>query len=154
MRAGARGLVAAMAMTGVRTVTANVGLLERSPPEAIVHHRGPERVQRLAERHRTALTELVHWCYGTVGGVVFGTLPPRLRAHPWTGPAYGLAVWLTFEAGVAPLLGVRSASQPRVAARFVVAADHVLYGLVVAGRLAPDPSRLGESADGGQDTRR
>ncbi|WP_157430910.1 hypothetical protein [Actinomadura macra] len=136
IRAGARGLVAAMAMTGVRTVTAAVGPHERTPPEAIVEEHLPV-VHRLPERYRDAIIELVHWAYGTTGGVVFGVLPSRVRAHPAAGPAYGLAIWLGFETGVAPALGVRSVRERGVVWRVVVALDHVLYGVVVAGRLAP-----------------
>ncbi|WP_433461421.1 hypothetical protein [Spirillospora sp. CA-128828] len=139
-RAGARGLVAAMAMTGVRTVTATVGPHEKSPPEAIVERHVPV-VRRLPEPYREAATELAHWAYGAGGGAVFGMLPAGFRRHPAAGPAYGLAVWLGFEAGIAPLLGVRHVHERGVAWRAVVALDHVLYGIVVAGRLAPERSR-------------
>lgn len=142
LRAGARGLVAAMAMTGTRTLTASIGYEEKkSPPEAIVQKHAPEGVLRLPERHRQALTELLHWTYGALGGAVFGLLPDRVRRHPATGPAYGLAVWLAFHAVLAPVLGVqRSARRPKLWPA-LVAADHVLYGIVVAGRLAPEPAR-------------
>lgn len=141
-RAGARGLVAAMAMTGMRTATANVGLMERSPPEALVERHAPRRIQQLSEGGRTAVTELAHWSYGAAGGAMFGLLPTRVRAWQWTGPLYGLAVWLSFEAGIAPLVGVQRPKQSRAIGRAVVALDHVLYGVVVAGRLAPEPEVL------------
>lgn len=138
-RAGARGLVGAMAMTGLRTVTAAIGPTEESPPEAIVEERAPELVRRLPERSRHAVIEMAHWTYGTGGGVVFGLLPARVRRHPAAGPAYGVAIWLAFELGIAPVLGVRYARQRRVLWRVLVALDHVLYGVVVGGRLAPEP---------------
>lgn len=138
-RAGARGLAAAMAMTGVRTVTGNAGLMEQSPPEAIVERHAPPPIQRLAEEHRTAITELAHWSYGAVGGVMFGLLPPYVRAHPLTGPLFGLTVWVSFEAGIAPLLGVQHTKQRRALGRAMVALDHALYGVIVSGRLAPEP---------------
>lgn len=141
-RAGARGLVAAMAMTGMRTATANVGLMERSPPEALAERHAPRQIQRLSEGGRTAVTELAHWSYGAAGGAMFGLLPRRVRAWPWTGPLYGLAVWLSFEAGIAPLLGVQRTMRSRILGRAVVALDHALYGVVVAGRLAPEPEVL------------
>jgi hypothetical protein len=137
VRAAARGLVAAMAMTGVRTVTAAIGAEEKSPPEAIVEKHVPI-VQRLPQRHRQALTELAHWAYGAGGGAVFGLLPGRVRTHPAMGPAYGLTVWLSFETVIAPVLGVQHARQHSVLWRAVVALDHILYGIVVAGRLAPE----------------
>lgn len=138
-RAGARGLVGAMAMTGLRRLTGNLGLLEESPPEAIVEQHAPEPVHRLVDEHRTAVTELAHWAYGMGGGVAYSLLPVRIRAHPLTGPVYGLAVWLSFELGVAPLLGMPHARDRRPISRLVLALDHVLYGIVVAARLAPDP---------------
>ncbi len=138
-RAGARGLVAAMAMTGFRTVTDNAGLLRKSPPQAIVDKHAPEEIRQLGRERRTALTELAHWAYGTGGGVMFGLLPEKVRAHAWTGPTYGLVIWLAFEAVLAPLLDLEHTKHRGVVSRIVIAADHVLYGLVVAGRLAPDP---------------
>jgi hypothetical protein len=140
VRAGARGLVAAMAMTGMRTVTAAVGSEEKSPPEAMLEEHGPGPVHGLSERHRAALTELAHWGYGAGGGVLFGQLPARIRTHPASGPIYGLALWLAFELAIAPVLGVRHARQRPVIWRAAVAADHMLYGVVVAGRLAPEPA--------------
>jgi hypothetical protein len=138
-RAAARGLIGAMAMTGLRTVTAAVGRHEQSPPEAIVEEKAPGLVHRLPERSRGAVIEAAHWTYGAGGGLAFGLLPDRVRGHPAAGPAYGLAIWLAFELGIAPVLGVRHAEEHRVLWRVMVALDHVLYGVVVAGRLAPEP---------------
>lgn len=138
-RAGARGLVAAMAMTGLRRLTENLGLLEESPPKAIAEQHAPGPINRLVEEHRAAVTELAHWTYGMGGGLAYSALPDRIRAHPLTGPVYGLAVWLSFELGVAPLLGMPHARSRRPVSRLVLAFDHVLYGIVVAARLAPDP---------------
>lgn len=138
-RAGTRGLVGAMAMTGLRTVTAAVGRRDESPPEAIVEARAPAVVGRLPERPRHAVIEVLHWTYGAGGGVVFGLLPARIRRHQAAGPIYGLVIWLAFELGIAPLLGIHHARQRRVLWRLMVALDHLLYGVVVEGRLAPEP---------------
>ncbi|MGH8867687.1 MAG: hypothetical protein ACRDYU_06805 [Actinomycetes bacterium] len=139
VRAGARGLVAAMAMTGVRTLMGALAPHEKSPPQAIVDEHAPAAVSRLPERRRAALTELAHWTYGTGGGVAFGVLPRRVREHPAAGPAYGLGVWLAFELVLAPALGIQHARHRQVAWRAAIAVDHVLYGVVVADRLAPEP---------------
>ncbi|MFF5265279.1 hypothetical protein ACFY4C_40890 [Actinomadura viridis] len=142
VRAGARGLVAAMAMSGVRSFTAAfAGPHEKTPPEAVVEAHAPESVQRLPRRGREAVTELVHWTYGTGGGMVFGLLPARVRLHPVTGPLYGLVIWFGFELALAPVLGLRHTRRHPVLWRVVIALDHVLYGVVVAGRLAPEPPR-------------
>lgn len=63
--------------------------------------------------HSSAMTEPVHWAYGAAGGAAFGLLPRQVRADPRAAPLYGLSAWL--------------------------ALDHALYGIVVAGRLAPAP---------------
>src|SRR3954447_7244858 len=105
-RAALRGMVAAMAMTGTRTVTANIWPEEKPPPEAIVDKYAPPQIVRLPEHHREAITEVLHWSYGTAGGAAFGLLPARLRGHPAAGPVYGLAIWLAWEFGLAPMLGV------------------------------------------------
>lgn len=139
IRASVRGLIAAMAMSGMREFTANAGLLEKSPPEAIVERHAPEKVKRLAAGHRSAVIELAHWGYGAAGGAVFGVLPSRLRADPRIGPVYGLLVWLVFEFGIGPLLNVQYPEQKRLPHRAMLALDHVMYGIVVAGRLAPAP---------------
>lgn len=140
VRAGARGMVAAMAMTGARTVSAALGPHQKSPPEAIVEEHGPERLKQLSQRQREALTEIIHWMYGAGGGVMFGLLPNQVRNHRMIGPVYGLLVWLGYELAIAPLLGIEHARHRRATWRAVVAIDHILYGIVVADQLAPEPS--------------
>lgn len=139
VRATVRGLVAAMAMPGMRAFTASVGLLEKSPSEVIVERHAPRMVERLGAGHQAAIIELAHWCYGAIGGAAFGLLPSRVRSDPRTGPVYGLFIWLAFEFGIAPLLGVRYPEQRRLAHRAMLALDHMMYGAVVAERLAPAP---------------
>jgi hypothetical protein len=140
-RASARGLLAAMAMSGMRGFTANIGLLKESPPKAIVERHAPEKVQRLSPEQKSAIAELAHWAYGAAGGAAFGLLPAGVRADPRTGPVYGLGIWLLFEFGIAPLLGIRHPRdrRRRLLHRVMLALDHSLYGIVVAGRLAPAP---------------
>ena len=140
-RATARGLVAAMAMTGFRTMAGNAGLLQEAPPEAIVKRHVPRMIRWRAPRKSTAFTELAHWAYGAAGGIILGLLPRELRSHPATGPAYGLALWVLFETAIAPLLDVPHNRQKKVLGRLMIATDHVLYGVIAAGQLAPEPQR-------------
>ena len=42
-----------------------------------------------------------------------------------------MLVWLGFEFGLAPLLGLRQAKQPGVE-RAAMAVDHLLYGLILS----------------------
>ncbi len=133
-----RGALAAMAMTGLRQVTTGLGLVEQTPPDAILKQRAfgvVLRAPRLAfflARRQVALVELAHWGYGAVGGAAFSRLPGSVLRHRWAGVAYGLATWVLFELSVAPVLGLDQARRIRPIERLVFAVDHLLYGVVLA----------------------
>jgi hypothetical protein len=129
---GLRGAIAAMAMTGMRTFTVHVGIVEQTPPDAILRRRASGLLKRVPEDRRRASIELAHWAYGAGGGVAFGLLPDNLRLRAWAGPLYGLAVWLGFELGLAPVLGLPQGEKPRPVERAGLAADHLLYGFVLS----------------------
>jgi len=129
------GVVGAMAMTGMRVLTTELGLVEQTPPQALGRQRarGVRALLRRAPRkQRRGLTEAAHWAFGAGGGAAFGGLPREVRARSWTGPLYGLAVWLGFELGIAPALGLSQAKRVRLIDRLALAADHLLYGLVLS----------------------
>jgi hypothetical protein len=128
-----RGAVAAMAMTGMRVLTVDLGIVDQTPPQAIARQKARGLLRRVPRDRRRAAIELAHWSYGAAGGAVFGLLPDELRRRPWAGPAYGLAVWLGFEVGISPLIGLRRTKRVPVAERAALAADHALYGTVLAG---------------------
>jgi hypothetical protein len=130
--AGVRGSIAAMAMTGMRAFTVDLGIVEEEPPQAIFKQKARGLIRRVPRKRRRAVIELAHWGYGAVGGAVFGLLPAGVRRAPWSGPAYGLLVWLGFEAAVAPALGLTQAQRLRLAEKAALAADHLLYGLVLS----------------------
>ena len=130
----ARGVVAAMAMSGMRRLTTALGLLGEEPPEQVAREGVPGLVARVPPSLRGATIELAHWGYGAAGGAGFGVLPAAVRRRPWAGPAFGLATWLFFETTVAPALGLRRTRESRALERAAIAADHVLNGVVVAGR--------------------
>lgn len=129
---GMRGGIAAMAMTGIRTFTVDLGLVDQTPPQAIAKQRAQGLLRRVPRTRRRAAVELAHWGYGAGGGATFALLPEELRRRPWAGPAYGLLLWLGFELGVAPLLGLKQSKRLRVTERAVLAADHVVYGFVLS----------------------
>ena len=134
--AATRGIIAAMAMTGIRRVTTGLGLVHEPPPEEIAG-RGvivSRLIDRVPAHLRDEVIELAHWGYGGLGGAVFGVLWRSGMRAWWGGPVYGIIMWTAFEAGVVPLLGLRHESERRLRERIAVAADHVLYGFVVAGR--------------------
>ncbi len=136
LRGAACGAVGAMAMTGMRVITTELGLVEQTPPQALSRQRarGVRALLRRAPRkQRRGLIEAVHWAFGAGGGAAFGALPREVRRRPWAGPVYGLMVWLGFELAVAPALGLSQAKRVRLVDRLALAADHVLYGLVLSG---------------------
>ena len=130
--AGLRGAIAAMAMTGMRTLTGNLGLVEQAPPHAILKQRAAGLLRRVSRRRRRSAIELAHWGYGAAGGVAFALLPEPVRGAPWAGPVYGVALWLGFEVVLAPALGLEQAGKARPAERIALAGDHLLYGLVLS----------------------
>src|SRR5215218_4105904 len=132
IRSLARGVVGAMAMTGVRRVTTGVGLVEKPPPERIAHEGFPDLLALVPDDYCDEAIEVAHWAYGAVAGSAFGAIPARVRRRVWSGPVYGLAIWAVFEAGVVPVVFGRGESRRRpVRERLTIAADHVLYGLVL-----------------------
>jgi hypothetical protein len=138
LHAAARGAVAAMAMTGMRRLTVNLGIVEQTPPDAIVKQKSRGLIKMVPRKRRASAVELLHWGYGAGGGIAFALLPDTIRRQPWAGPMYGLAVWFAFELALAPLLGLDQAKKPRPMDRAGLAADHLLYGLVLnEGRAQP-----------------
>ncbi|QSB14638.1 hypothetical protein JQS43_24775 [Natronosporangium hydrolyticum] len=140
IRAGARGAIAAMAMTGLRRLTTTLGWVERTPPERVLRQQAPRLLGTLPPGRRPALVESAHIAYGVAGGVMFGALPDRFRRRHrhWLGPAYGALFWGAYQLVISPLLGLPRAEHRR-AEQLALLTDHVLYGVVVAA--APWPYR-------------
>ena len=148
-QAAARGAVGAMAMTGMRTLTENLGIVGDTPPEAIFRQRLRWVIAVLPKGKRKGLKglvspgkskaamETVHLGFGVAAGAVFGALPPGVRRSPWAGPAYGVAVWLGYELGMAPALGLEHSGKRKPLEHVAFAADHVLYGLVLSESRRP-----------------
>lgn len=128
--AAARGTIAAMAMTGARTVTQSLGLLPASPPESVLQRSAGRYMRgRTTKRAREIRIQAAHWAYGAFGGAVFGSLPDRVRRRAWAGPIYGVVLWFAFEAAIAPLLRLHRERTPE---RLALLADHLIYGLVLS----------------------
>jgi len=132
LHAAGRGAVAAMAMSGMRSITVRLGIIEQTPPDAILEQKAKGLIRLVSEERRPAAVELVHWMYGAAGGAAFAMLPDSVRRRAWSGPIYGLGLWLGFEAVIAPGLGLKQAGEVRAGERAALAADHLLYGLVLS----------------------
>jgi len=59
-----RGAIAAAAMTGMRVLTVELGLVGETPPRAIARQRARGLMKRVPRRRRRAALELSHWAYG------------------------------------------------------------------------------------------
>ena len=134
MGAAARGAIGAMAMTGMRTFTADVGLLRETPPQSIAKQRRPTGVlSYVPKSRRRAFVEVMHWSVGVAGGAIFGAMPDSLRRTRWFGPVYGLGILLSYDFGIAPLLGLKQSERPKATEQAALIADHLVYGLILAG---------------------
>lgn len=118
-------------MSLMRAATTRLGLVGRTPPDAIALERAPGVVSRLPGPARRPAIELGHLTYGGAAGAAYAALPERARSLRWSGPAYGLATWLLYEAVIAPALGLSHARRRRLVERLALAADHAVYGLVL-----------------------
>lgn len=136
-RSAARGVVGAMAMTGMRAFTVGLGLVKESPPRAVLRKSTKGLIGLVPKKRRRAAVELFHWGFGAAAGAGFAALPDDIQRRRWAGPAYGLATWLAFELGIAPALNLPHAKQPRPVERLFIALDHLLFGLVLSERRGP-----------------
>lgn len=144
----AHGAVGAMAMSGMRRVTIGLGWLEKLPPKEIIAESAPDVLRSVARDQEHVVIEAAHWAYGSLCGAAYRLLPRRVRRSRLSGPAFGLATWLTFELGIAPALGIRSAERKTIVSRAALVADHVLFGLVVAANdPSPDDDRESDDQD-------
>jgi hypothetical protein len=130
--ASLRGAIAAMAMTGMRAFTVHMGLVDETPPQAIFRQRARGLLRKVPRKRRRAAIEVAHWSYGAAAGAAFGSLPDSMRQRAWAGPIYGLMVWLGFELGLAPALGLSQSRRLRLSERAALAGDHLLYGFVLS----------------------
>jgi uncharacterized membrane protein YagU involved in acid resistance len=127
-----RGIVGAMAMTGMRVFAIHAGLIREDPPSRLTRKQARGLVKKVPRRRRRVVVELVHWAMGAVLGLIFGLLPERIRLKLWAGPLYGVVAWAGFDAVVAPALGLTDRDWPKGRERTVFVVDHLLFGLVLS----------------------
>jgi hypothetical protein len=126
-----RGVIGAMAMTGMRVFALHAGLIREDPPSRLTRKQARGVLKRVPRKRRRVVVEFVHWAVGGVFGIVYGLLPERFRQHAWSGPLYGVLVWMGFDAFVAPALGLTERDWPKGRERTVFVADHIVYGFVL-----------------------
>jgi hypothetical protein len=126
-----RGVVGALAMTGMRQFAAELGLIGKTPPEELADKAQGLGSKLPAERGRAAVLTL-HCAVGAAGGVGFGMLPDSIRQQAWAGPAWGIVIWLTYELAVEPLLGLGPVKRDKPTEHAAIIADHLLYGYVIS----------------------
>ena len=129
-----RGAVGAMAMTGMRVLTTGLGLVEETLPQG----RPAASARALCCGGRRA-GSAGGWSRSPTGPSVpaaarcSGRCPAACAGAAGRARCTGLAVWLGFELGIAPALGLSQAKRVRAVDRLALAADHLLYGLVLSG---------------------
>lgn len=126
-----RGSIAAMSMTGMRTLAGESGLLGQTPPQLIAQEGAPRLIGAVPGHRQRAVVELLHWVYGSVGGVMYRTLPRNFRRGAFSGPLFGVALWAGFRLLIAPALGLRSERERTGVETATLVVDHLLYGLVL-----------------------
>jgi hypothetical protein len=127
-----RGIIGAMAMTGLRVFASHAGLIGEDPPSRLTRKQARGLLRSVPRRRRRTVVELAHWAMGGLFGIGFGLLPDDVRRRRWGGPLYGLLAWIGFDAVVAPALGLTERGWPKGRERAVFVADHLLFGLVLS----------------------
>jgi hypothetical protein len=127
-----RGVIGAMAMTGMRQLTTALGLVDETPPESILRRQTKGLLRLVPRKRRRVAVTAVHWGVGAVGGLAFGALPDEVRRSRWAGPAWGLVMLAAYQTAVAPALGLKQAKDPDLSEWLGLTGDHLLYGFVLS----------------------
>ena len=127
-----RGIIGAMAMTGLRMFAMHAGLVRDDPPARLARKQAKGLLRSVPRKRRGAVVQLIHWAIGGIFGALFGLLPESVRRRPWAGPVFGFAVWLGFDTVVAPAAGLKQHRWPHGSERAMFIVDHLLFGLVLS----------------------
>jgi hypothetical protein len=127
-----RGIIGAMAMTGLRMFASYAGFTREDPPARLARKQAKGLLRAVPRRRRDAVIELIHWAVGGLIGALYGLLPESLRRKAWSGPVVGFLVWVGFETVLSPALGLKQQRWPHGKERAVFVVDHLLFGLVLS----------------------
>lgn len=131
-RAAGRGVIGALAMSGVRVFARDLGLVEKTPPEAIAERPARGVLAKVPRDNRRTAVGALHLAVGAAGGIGFGVIPDGVRSQKWTGPAWGVLLLIGYEAVAAPALGTDHARHTDRSEQAVLLVDHLLYGYILA----------------------
>ncbi|WP_233508450.1 DUF6789 family protein, partial [Spongiactinospora gelatinilytica] len=126
------GLVATGAMSVLMLAGGRAGLMEDQPPKRIA------RAAMAGDRHSPKRGErvvgmLAHAGFGASCGALYGLFCRGRPAPVLPALAYALGIWLVSYQGWVPKLGILPPiSGDRPGRPLVMAAGHVVYGLVLA----------------------
>jgi len=129
--AAGRGVVAAMAMTGLRRMTTGLGLVRKPPPEEIATEGLSGMLATIPPAKRNEAIELAHWAFGAAASIAYALLPAAMRRLPFAGPMYGLAIWAGYETVGKRILVGSGAEDDGLSAQVAIALDHLLYGAII-----------------------
>jgi hypothetical protein len=127
-----RGVIGSLAMSGMRQFAADLGLIEKTPPQELADKPARGIMEKVPPDKRQAAVLGIHMAVGAAGGVLYGALPDPVRQKAWSGPLWGLAIWAVYDAGVAPMLNLKHAYDFPASERATTIADHLLYGYVLS----------------------
>jgi hypothetical protein len=127
-----RGVIGALAMSGFRAFASDLGLIGKTPPEAVADEPPEGTLKQLPAERRGVVVRLLHFAVGAAGGAGYGVLPDVVRQQGWSGPMWGLVIWVGYDGAVAPALGLAQDRQIEAKARATFVADHLLYGYILS----------------------
>lgn len=128
------GLLATLAMTVVTAVGLSANTAPMPEPVSLAVARWALGGRPLAVLLGAGLAG--HFAWGAAAGAVYAVLAGS-RSGPWSGLAFGVALWLVVQVAVLPLVGwgaFGSAVTPRIAVATLVL--HLLYGGVLGWGVA------------------
>ena len=140
-----RGVIGALAMSGLRTFARDLGQVEKTPPEEIADKPAEGLFEHVPADYRKTAVGVLHLLVGAAGGVAYGAVPDPIRQKAWSGPIWGVTIWVSYEFGAAPLLGLKHARDIDKSEQATIIVDHLLYGFILS------ETRGGRTTDGARD---
>jgi hypothetical protein len=129
------GMIGALAMTGIRTLLVETGMVSEPLPHKVERRLAMQLGidDRLGARSEDLLAQVQHLALGATFGIGYSLLRHRLNFPSSAAPLYGLFVYAANVAGLGPAFDLNRApwrdDPPDVARQIFI---HLIYGLVTA----------------------